>query len=43
MPVVEHAKVPREPFPGGATYQTLVGDAEGSTPVRCTRTHTGKS
>ena len=34
MPVVEHAKVPHEPFPGGATYQTLVGDAQGSTPVR---------
>jgi quercetin dioxygenase-like cupin family protein len=34
MPVIEHAKVPREPFKGGATYQTLVGDAEGSTPVR---------
>ena len=34
MPVVEHAQVPREPFKGGATYQTLVGDAAGSTPVR---------
>jgi quercetin dioxygenase-like cupin family protein len=34
MPVVEHARVPHEPFPGGATYQTLVGDAAGSTPVR---------
>ena len=34
MPVVEHAKVPGEPFKGGATYQTLVGDAQGSTPVR---------
>jgi quercetin dioxygenase-like cupin family protein len=34
MPVVELAKVPKEPFPGGASYQTLVGDAEGSTPVR---------
>jgi quercetin dioxygenase-like cupin family protein len=34
MPVVEHAKVPSEPFKGGATYQTLVGDAQGSTPVR---------
>jgi quercetin dioxygenase-like cupin family protein len=34
MPVVLHDNVPREPFGGGATYQTLVGDAEGSTPVR---------
>ena len=34
MPVVEHTAVPREPFPGGATYQTLVGDDRGSTPVR---------
>ena len=34
MPVVHHAAVPHEAFTGGATYQTLVGDAEGSTPVR---------
>ena len=34
MPIVYHKDVPTEPFPGGATYQTLVGDAEGSTPVR---------
>jgi mannose-6-phosphate isomerase-like protein (cupin superfamily) len=34
MPVVYHSHVPREPFPDGATYQTVVGDAEGSTPVR---------
>ena len=34
MPVVDHAKVPMEPFRGGATYQTLVGDSQGSTPVR---------
>ena len=34
MPVVDHAKVPAEPFRGGATYQTLVGDPQGSTPVR---------
>ena len=34
MPVVYHTDVPREPFPGGATYQTVVGDADGSTPVR---------
>lgn len=34
MPVVRHDNVAHEPFTGGATYQTLVGDAEGSTPVR---------
>jgi quercetin dioxygenase-like cupin family protein len=34
MPIVIHAQVPTEPFSGGATYQTLVGDAQGSTPVR---------
>ena len=34
MPVVYHAAVPLESFTGGATYQTLVGDADGSTPVR---------
>lgn len=34
MPVVELDHVPHEPFRGGATYQTLVGNAEGSTPVR---------
>ena len=34
MPVVYHSNVAREPFPGGATYQTVVGDEQGSTPVR---------
>ena len=34
MPVVLHALVPSEPFQGGATYQTLVGDSQGSTPIR---------
>jgi quercetin dioxygenase-like cupin family protein len=34
MPVIQHENVPHEPFTGGATYQTLVGDARGSTPVR---------
>jgi quercetin dioxygenase-like cupin family protein len=34
MPVVYHGDVPPEPFKGGATYQTLVGDASGSTPIR---------
>ena len=33
MPVVELDNVPREAFKGGATYQTIVGDQEGSTPV----------
>jgi quercetin dioxygenase-like cupin family protein len=34
MKVVRHDDVPLETFPGGATYQTLVGDDAGSTPVR---------
>jgi quercetin dioxygenase-like cupin family protein len=34
MPVVYHDNVPHEPFRGGATYQTVVGDQAGSTPVR---------
>lgn len=34
MPVVYHDNVPSEPFRGGATYQTVVGDRQGSTPVR---------
>src|SRR5204863_6484653 len=34
MPVVYHENVPSEPFRGGATYQTVVGDDQGSTPVR---------
>jgi quercetin dioxygenase-like cupin family protein len=34
MPVIKHAGIPHEPFTGGASYQTLVGDAQGSTPVR---------
>ena len=34
MKVVEHRNVAEEQFPGGATYRTLVGDEEGSTPVR---------
>jgi quercetin dioxygenase-like cupin family protein len=34
LPVVLHADVTREPFNGGASYQTLVGDAQGSTPFR---------
>ena len=34
MPVVELNEVVLQDFPGGATYQTLVGDADGTTPVR---------
>ena len=33
--IIHHDAVDREVFPGGATYQTLVGDDDGSTPVRC--------
>tara|TARA_R110002167_G_scaffold26218_1_gene90426 strand:- start:15 stop:374 length:360 start_codon:yes stop_codon:yes gene_type:complete len=32
MPVVRLDEVPKETFPGGASYQTIVGD--GATPVR---------
>jgi quercetin dioxygenase-like cupin family protein len=34
MPVVHKDEVPPQPFPGGATYQTLVGDDAGTTPLR---------
>jgi quercetin dioxygenase-like cupin family protein len=34
MPVVRIEEVPREPFKGGASYQTIVGDQQGSTPIR---------
>jgi quercetin dioxygenase-like cupin family protein len=34
MPVIYHEDVPGEPFRGGATYQTLVGDEQGTTPIR---------
>ena len=34
MPIIHLDEVAKQTFPGGATYQTLVGDAEGSTPVR---------
>jgi quercetin dioxygenase-like cupin family protein len=34
MPVVRIADVPSELFRGGATYQTIVGDQLGSTPIR---------
>ncbi len=34
MRIVRDSELPIEDFPGGATYQTLVGDDEGTTPVR---------
>jgi quercetin dioxygenase-like cupin family protein len=34
MPVVVHRDVRPEAFKSGATYQTLVGDEAGSTPIR---------
>lgn len=34
MPIVELKDVPKQQFPNGATYQTIVGDDAGSTPVR---------
>jgi quercetin dioxygenase-like cupin family protein len=34
MPIVELDAVQKQSFPNGATYQTLVGDDAGSTPVR---------
>jgi quercetin dioxygenase-like cupin family protein len=34
MPVVVHVNVPFDPFRAGATYQTVVGDEKGSTPLR---------
>ena len=34
MPIVRISDVPHEAFKGGATYQTIVGDAQGSTPIR---------
>ena len=34
MPIVRLKDVPTEPFANGATYQTLIGDESGSTPVR---------
>jgi quercetin dioxygenase-like cupin family protein len=34
MPIVKLDEVDKINFPGGATYQTIVGDDQGSTPVR---------
>ena len=33
MPAIVHADLPVEPFRGGSTYQTLVGDKAGTTPL----------
>ena len=35
MTIIRHEDVTEEEIPGGATYRTLVGDDQGSTPVRC--------
>ncbi|MGE3919035.1 MAG: cupin domain-containing protein [Hyphomicrobiaceae bacterium] len=37
MPIVRIDDVPRENFKGGSTYQTIVGDSSGSTPLRLGR------
>jgi|TARA_B100000959_G_scaffold97401_1_gene103190 quercetin dioxygenase-like cupin family protein len=34
MPIINIDEVEKQPFPGGATYQTIVGDDAGSTPIR---------
>ena len=34
MPIIRLEDVPEEAFADGATYQTIVGDEAGSTPVR---------
>ena len=34
MPIIRLDEVPKQAFPNGATYQTIVGDDQGSTPVR---------
>jgi len=34
MPIVELEEIEKQPFANGATYQTIVGDDEGSTPLR---------
>ena len=34
MKIVHHRDVEQEDFPGGAAYRTLVGDDQGSTPLR---------
>ncbi len=34
MPIIDVKDIAKQDFPGGATYQTIVGDEEGSTPIR---------
>ncbi|MBT4486331.1 MAG: cupin domain-containing protein [Rhodospirillaceae bacterium] len=34
MPIIDVNDVAKQPFPGGATYQTVVGDDQGTTPIR---------
>ena len=34
MPIVYHQDVPASPMKGGASYQTLIGDEQGTTPIR---------
>ena len=34
MPAIHHSSVVPEPLKGGAVYQTVVGDREGSTAIR---------
>ncbi len=34
MPIVHLSEVAHEAFKGGATYQTIIGDQQGSTPIR---------
>lgn len=34
MPIIHLEDVDKQEFPNGATYQTLVGDDQGTTPVR---------
>ena len=33
--IIRHDDVAQEEFPGGATHRRLVGDDDGTTPVRC--------
>ena len=33
--IIRHEDLAQEEFPGGATYRMLVGDDDGTTPIRC--------
>ena len=33
--IIRHDDIAQEEFPGGATYRTLFGDDDATTPVRC--------